>query len=105
MDVNIFTIDEIKSIVTPIAQKHQIDALYLFGSYAKGEATPDSDVDFLMDTKVTQSLSEFSAFRLELEEALDKPVDLLTLNRNDQKVIKKLLQTAVLIYGSENKSE
>ena len=33
-----YTIDEIRNIVTPIAQQYGVDSLYLFGSYAKGIA-------------------------------------------------------------------
>ena len=41
----IYTISEIQAIVTPIAQKHKLKAVYLFGSYARGTATENSDVD------------------------------------------------------------
>ena len=42
----IYTVDEIRKIVSPIAQKYGVAALYLFGSYARGEATVESDIDF-----------------------------------------------------------
>ena len=79
----VYTIEEIKSIVTPIAKRHRIAELYLFGSYAKGEATPDSDIDFLMDGGEIRSLFQLSVFRLDLEDALGKPIDLLTLDETD----------------------
>ena len=79
----VYTIEEIKSIVTPIAKRHQIAELYLFGSYAKVEATPDSDIDFLMDGGEIRSLFQLSVFRLDLEDALGKPIDLLTLDETD----------------------
>ena len=44
-----YTIEEITHRITPIAQKYKLTAVYLFGSYARGEATPDSDVDLLVD--------------------------------------------------------
>ena len=49
MKEKIYTVDEIREIVIPIAKKHGVAALYLFGSYARGEATAESDVDFLLD--------------------------------------------------------
>ena len=49
MSDKIYTVDEIRKIVVPIAVKHGVAALYLFGSYARGEAAADSDIDFLMD--------------------------------------------------------
>lgn len=45
----ILTIDEIKSRITPIAEKYKLRAVYVFGSYARNEATAGSDVDVLVD--------------------------------------------------------
>ena len=47
------SIDEIRRIMTPIAEKHKIPAVYLFGSYARGTATADSDIDLLVGTTDT----------------------------------------------------
>ena len=78
----IYTILEIQAIVAPIAQKHKLKAVYLFGSYARGTAMEHSDVDLLIDTEGTaiKSLLDLAAVYCELEEALGKPVDLLTLS-------------------------
>jgi len=45
----IYTLDEIKAIIQPIAVKYRLPAVYVFGSYARNEATADSDVDILVD--------------------------------------------------------
>lgn len=45
----IYTVDEIKERVAPIADKYHLAAVYLFGSYARREATENSDVDLLVD--------------------------------------------------------
>lgn len=49
----VYTIDQIKAIVTPIAEKYHLPAIYLFGSYARGTATDGSDIDLLVDTTGT----------------------------------------------------
>ncbi|MBE6931293.1 MAG: nucleotidyltransferase [Ruminococcaceae bacterium] len=84
----IYTLDEIRSIVKPIAQKYGLKAVYLFGSYARGTATEESDVDLLIDTSGTtvKSLLQVAAIYCELEEALGKPVDLLTVSALEQRV-------------------
>lgn len=42
-----FTIQELKNIITPIAQAHGVKSVSLFGSYSRGVATTDSDVDLV----------------------------------------------------------
>ena len=42
-------IDQIKRITAPIAAAYGIKRMHFFGSYARGEATEDSDVDLLID--------------------------------------------------------
>lgn len=82
----IYTISEIKEIVQPIAQKYNLKAVYLFGSYARNEATEDSDIDLLVDTTGTDIKSLFSlgALYCEFEEALQKDIDLITLSALEQ---------------------
>ena len=48
MDGKVFSLDDIKAMVKPIAEKYQVEAIYLFGSYARGEADEESDLDFLV---------------------------------------------------------
>ena len=78
----IHTIDEIRQIVTPIAEKYRLPAIYLFGSYARGTANERSDVDLLVDTTGTQlkSLLTLGALYNDLEEALGKRIDLITVS-------------------------
>lgn len=49
MTDKVYTLDEIRTIAHPIAQRYGIAALCLFGSYARGEAIPQSDIDFRVD--------------------------------------------------------
>ena len=48
MSNDILTLERIAEIVKPVAEKYQVEAIYLFGSYARGEATAESDLDFLV---------------------------------------------------------
>lgn len=77
----IYTLSEIKKRVLPIIQKYNIPAMYLFGSYARGDATEDSDVDFLVDTTGTRltSLLALGELYCDLEEAFQKEIDLITV--------------------------
>ena len=100
MKNKVYSLDEIRTIVIPIARQHGVAALYLFGSYARGEATAESDIDFLMDGGEIRSLYQWAAFRLDLEEALSKSVDLLTVGHSDQAFIHKIRKEEVMIYAA-----
>ena len=82
----VYSFEEIRSIVTPIAQKYGIPAVFLFGSYTRGTATEDSDVDLLIDTagSAIKTLLHLGALYCELEDALQKPVDLITVRSLNQ---------------------
>lgn len=49
MTDKIYSIDEIKKIISPIASRYGVERVFLFGSYARGEATEESDLDFRID--------------------------------------------------------
>lgn len=76
-----YTIEEIKNRVFPVIRKYDIPAMYLFGSYARGEATEESDLDFLVDTTGTRLTSLLSLGELycDLEEIFRKEIDLVTM--------------------------
>ena len=80
-DINpsILTIKEIKERIRPIMQKHGIQDVYLFGSYARGEANRDSDIDIYCDRGDVTTLWEQSIFEEELINALGKEVDVVTI--------------------------
>ena len=82
----VYTVSEIESIIRPIAEKFGLKAVYLFGSYARNEATENSDIDLLVDTTGTQIRSLFSlgALYCELEDALQKKLDLITVGALEQ---------------------
>ena len=73
----VYTINEIKNIVTPIAKKYDVERVFLFGSYARGEAKDTSDLDFLIDKGRLRGL-KFAGMLGDLQERFNKNVDLLT---------------------------
>ena len=79
-----YTIKEIQQRVTPVAQKYQLAAVYLFGSYARGEATAESDVDLLIDLtgSVIHGLNYVSLY-YDLQDALQTSVDIVTADTLD----------------------
>ncbi len=80
MNDNVFTLKDIVSMVKPIAQKYGVKEIYLFGSYARGEADGDSDLDFLVFGGENFKLTMIFALAEELREVLKKDVDVFEIN-------------------------
>ena len=95
-----YSIDSLKSIVSPIAEQYGIESLSVFGSYSKGTANADSDVDFLISKGKISTLFELSSFRLALEDALKIPVDLITVTSTDVSFLNQIRKDEVLLYQS-----
>ena len=73
------TIDKIKQEVGVLAEKYSIQQVDLFGSYALGNATDKSDVDFLVKFSVPiPSIFVVMGFKEELANRLCHPVDVVT---------------------------
>ena len=83
----VYSVDEIRRRIAPVADAYRLHSVYLFGSYARGEARPDSDIDLLIDLSGTDIKGMFalSALFMALEEALQKPIDLVTVSALMQK--------------------
>lgn len=78
---------------------------YLFGSYAREEATPESDVDLRLELEDTDNMSLYDLAHLQktLEQALDKPVDLVTAHTiKNQKLADAIEKDKVLLYDRKS---
>lgn len=74
---NIYTLKEIKTIIKPIMQKYGINEIYLFGSYARGEANNNSDIDIYCEKGNIKTFIDQEYLFDELEKALNKKVDII----------------------------
>jgi predicted nucleotidyltransferase len=72
-----------------------VKSLALFGSVARGEASPDSDVDLLVEFSVPVGLFEFVRLKLRLEQILGCEVDLVTPDALRPTMKDDILQEAV----------
>lgn len=96
----VYTIDEIRAKAVPIAKKYGVKRLSLFGSYARGEADAQSDVDFLMDDSNTEYLDGMEYFKLikDLEDEFSCHVDLVSTDIQDKKFLADIQRDEVLLY-------
>jgi predicted nucleotidyltransferase len=94
----VYTIDEIRSLAVPIAQRYGVGKLALFGSYARGEQKSDSDIDFLIEKGDIFGLFQFCGFIDDLEQTLETHVDVLTYDSMKNSLIANALNDEVVLY-------
>ena len=92
-----YTIDEIREIVTILAARYGADRIYLFGSYARGDANKDSDIDLRIDKGAIRGL-QMGGLAADLEDALGIPVDLVPTGSLDSKFLNSISDDEVLLY-------
>lgn len=102
----IYFIEEIKEIAAPIAKQYDIEKIYLFGSYARGEATEKSDLDFIIDAPNIRGLFELGGLYSDLESAFQKEIDLVTkgalINNSHIRFKNNLEREKLLIYDKNS---
>jgi len=84
-------IEEIKEKILPILKTHHVKRAGIFGSFAREEITPDSDLDLVLEIDDDISLLDFVGIKLEIEEAIGREVDLVEYN-----AIRPLLRDRIL---------
>ena len=77
---DVLTIKEIRTKIKPIMDKHGIREIYLFGSYARGEANPNSDIDLYLEDGDRRTFADQDDFEEELKKALGKDVDIVFMS-------------------------
>ena len=71
------TIQENKQAILNIARAHGLVNVRIFGSVARGEDTPKSDIDFLVDLETGRSLLDIGGALMQLEQLLERKVDIV----------------------------
>lgn len=96
-----YSIDEMKRIVAPIAGKYGVDRIFLFGSRARGDHTPESDIDLRLDKGKIVGAFTLCKLYSELSEALQSKVDLLTTGSLDEEFLRDIKNDEVLLYDRQ----
>ena len=78
-----------------IAERRGARDVRVFGSVARGDGTPDSDVDFLVDMEPGRSLLNLGGLRVDLRELLGRPVDVVTEAGLRDRIRERVLREAL----------
>ena len=90
-----------KERLTELCEKHGVAVLKIFGSAARGDEGPDSDIDFLIEFRDRKGLLELVALEIVLSEALGRKVDLVTEACLSPYIRDHILSSASVIYEGE----
>lgn len=95
----LYTVPELKELLTPVFEKNGVRQAVLFGSYAKGTATKRSDVDLLVDSGL-RGLAFFGLLE-DVASLLEAPVDLLDVTQitSGSSIDHEIRESGVRIYG------
>ena len=92
-----YSIEELQSIIVPLAQKYGAERIFLFGSYARGDMTDSSDIDLRIDKGSIRGLA-LAGLLVDLEDALGLPVDLIPTTSLDTRFLESIHPDEVLLY-------
>ena len=98
MNKDKITSDIIFKKLTSILLSYGAKKISVFGSYARGETSPESDVDIIVEFLGRKSLLDIVGIEQELSEALDIKIDLLTEKFISPYLIDKIKKEMVVIY-------
>ncbi len=82
--MSVLSLNSIKFLLLPIVYRYRIESVSVFGSYARNEAQPGSDIDLLIDGGNYQGLVEYMSMIDEMRSVLGRNVDVVTQASLDQ---------------------
>jgi predicted nucleotidyltransferase len=84
-----------------LCEHHGVAVLKIFGSAARGDDAPDSDIDLLIEFRDRKGLLELVRLEIELAEMFGRKVDLVTEGSLSPYIRDRILSSASVIYAGE----
>ncbi|MDR1089273.1 MAG: nucleotidyltransferase domain-containing protein [Coriobacteriales bacterium] len=96
-----YTLEQIKAVVAKFAPDNGIKSVQVFGSYADGRATNESDIDLLVEYFEMPSLLNYLGFQEQVQSELGIQVDVLRYPLSRERLIDPNFDSGktVIIYG------
>lgn len=95
---DVLSLDDIKNTVIPFCSEYPIRKIGVFGSYARGQADEESDIDLVVDFESEIGLLEFSGLKVRLENALKKKIDLVEPETMFESIRINMEKEVIVIY-------
>jgi len=98
IETGVISFEELCGIVRPIARRHGVERMILFGSVARGDNKYGSDYDFCVNLGKIDDLVKMCGFIMDLESSLGAPVDVISERTLDDDFSKEVLKDGRLVY-------
>jgi len=95
---DVLSIDAIKDIIEPICLEYPIRKIGIFGSYARGQANEESDIDLVIEFNSEIGLFAFSGLKVRFENALKRTIDLVEPETMVESIRKNMEREVIFIY-------
>lgn len=95
------TVEDIRRTAQELGAQYGVERIYLFGSYARGDAKADSDVDLRLDKGQLRGLIQLAGLQLAFEDRLGTKVDLLPSDSLDDRFLNRIRREEVMLYGAQ----
>jgi len=90
-------IEEKRDIIIRIARAHGARNVRVFGSHARGDSGPESDLDLIIELEPDRSLLDLIAIKLEIEDLVHRKVDVVTEAALSPYLREEILQETVAL--------
>ena len=97
MTDKIYSIDEIKHLVAPVAKEFELNEIYLFGSYSRDTANKDSDIDLYIPILPSKIGIRYFGMLETLKDTFQKDTIFLSAEEHD-KFMLEIMKDRVIIY-------
>lgn len=94
---NLLKVSDIQKKVAALGRQYGAERIFLFGSYAKGEANENSDIDLRIDRGDVRGLM-MGGLQVDLEDSLGKKVDLISTKALREDFLENIKKDEVLLY-------
>lgn len=98
---DILGMQEIKEGLEQVCKVYPIKSIGVFGSYARGEADEESDIDLVVEFKEKIGLMKVLGLKTKLETYFCRNVDLIEMDQVDEEVKKAIRDNVVIVYERE----
>lgn len=90
------TIEEITKTIVSISSQYDVDEIYIFGSYARGEADDISDLDIAIRAP-RLTIMQIASLSFKIEKSLNVEIDMIPMETMEEPFLERISKEAVKV--------